>query len=187
MNDGAVETRLARLSEPHVLPLMNLIKKWRSEGLIVPNLDPLDGGINARALFLLESPGPKAVSSNFISRNNKDPSARNMKEALEAAGFSRADTLLWNVVPYCVSTSARNGNASNRQVREAIPKTQEFINLLPHLSVIVLCGRKAQLILGHLNVSANVLTTYHPATRSYNHYKDDIRRTFKNARSLISL
>jgi hypothetical protein len=34
----------------------------------MPSFDPLDGGINARALLLLEAPGPKAVDSALISR-----------------------------------------------------------------------------------------------------------------------
>jgi hypothetical protein len=71
-----IDARLQMLDQEHVAPLTKLIRGLCARGLRVPNVDPLDGGINARALFLLESPGPKAVRSGFISHDNPDPSAR---------------------------------------------------------------------------------------------------------------
>jgi hypothetical protein len=47
----------------------------------VPDFDPVDGGIGARALFLLDAPGPmtseagKRIGSGFISRFNFWPLA----------------------------------------------------------------------------------------------------------------
>jgi hypothetical protein len=47
----------------------------------VPDFDPLDGGVNAQVLFLLEKPGPmaaedgKRAGSGFISRDNDDGTA----------------------------------------------------------------------------------------------------------------
>ena len=78
----------------------------------MPNCDPRDGGVGARALFLLESPGPKAVNSGYVSSDNPDPSARNFKKLLAQAGFARAEVALWNVVPHFISTKERNQNAS---------------------------------------------------------------------------
>jgi hypothetical protein len=106
------DPRLKLLNRPHVKPLMDLVQAIRSRPTSVPNVDPLDGGTKATALFLLESPGPKAVGSQFISRNNPDPSAKNMCETLSKAGLKREETVLWNVVPYCISTVARNGKPS---------------------------------------------------------------------------
>src|SRR3954467_6736236 len=90
------DERLQRLEEPHVAPLADFIRGLRTRGLDVPNIDPNDGGTEAQVLFLLESPGPKAVGSAFISRDNPDPSARNMGRAIELAGLSRQETVLWN-------------------------------------------------------------------------------------------
>jgi hypothetical protein len=66
---------------------MEVIDRIRKRGLQVPNVDPNDGGIGATVLLLLESPGPRAVASSFVSRDNPDASARNMGCELERAGF----------------------------------------------------------------------------------------------------
>jgi hypothetical protein len=143
---GSSDPRLARLYEPHVEPLTRLISviRDRAGGQTVPNVDPNDGGINAPALFLLESPGPKAAWTDFVSRDNPDPSARNMTCALRQAEFTREQTLLWNVVPQCVSTPEKNRNATRLQVRRAVPDTEAFVAALRVLRVIVFCGRRAQ-------------------------------------------
>lgn len=164
------DSRLARLHEPHVRPLMSLIEAWRGNGQNVPNVDPQDGGVRAKVLCLLESPGPRSVvegGTGFISRDNPDPSARNMTKFLADAGLDRGDTLLWNAVPYCVSSATKNRNASPAQIREAAPYTQAFIDLLPELRVVVFCGRRAQLAIPHLHIRVPILTTYHPALRPY--------------------
>jgi hypothetical protein len=57
-----------------------------------------------------------------VSRDNPDPSAKNIGEVLDAAGFARSDVLLWNVVPYCVSTETQNRNATAAHIREADPR-----------------------------------------------------------------
>jgi hypothetical protein len=93
---GAVATedpREAQLHDPHVLPLMNVVRDLRAQGLIVPNVDPNDGGVNARVLVLLETPGPKAVASGFVSRDNPDPTARNLGLVLDEAGLFGKATL----------------------------------------------------------------------------------------------
>lgn len=165
---GVNDDRIARLEEPHLLPIMDLIRAWRRDGLDVPNPDPNDGGVRAKAVFLLESPGPCAVGTNFISRDNPDPSARNMKAVLKLAGLERDETFLWNVVPYCVSTSSRNANASPRQVREAAPLTQKLIDIMPDLRAVVLCGIPAQRATRYLTIACRVFKTFHPGLRAYN-------------------
>ncbi|HTT84077.1 MAG TPA: uracil-DNA glycosylase [Rhizomicrobium sp.] len=180
-----VDERLARLYEPHVLPLMRLIKEIRQRGVSVPNIEPNDGGVNATIAFLLETPGPRAVASNFVSFDNDDPSARNMKYELNAAGFNRKSIFIWNVVPYCISTETKNKNASAHQIVDAAPDTRAFLALLPELKAVVFCGRSAQRAERHLSLPPNVkvFKTYHPALRSYRqpHCKADISRTFTAA------
>jgi len=78
-NPIAIQSRLAGIFEPHISPLTAFVEAIRKEtGLIreIPYFDPLDGGINAKCLFLFEAPGPRAVYSGFISRNNPDESAQ---------------------------------------------------------------------------------------------------------------
>ena len=53
----------------HVAQLTGFVEGIRRErglGSEVPYFDPLDGGANARALFVLEAPGPKAVASGLV-------------------------------------------------------------------------------------------------------------------------
>ena len=78
----ARERRRTMLDLPHMAPLKEYAAHLRhqSGGLEAPDFDPLDGGIQARALFLFEKPGPmtsesgKRAGSGFVSRNNNgDP------------------------------------------------------------------------------------------------------------------
>lgn len=177
------------LDDEHVRPLMDIIRGMRERGLSVPNVDPNDGGVHARALFLLETPGPRAVGTFYVSRSNPDPSARNMSRALDFAGFARSDVLLWNVVPHCVSTIGANRNVTMTQIRDAIPDTQSFIDVLQSLAVVVFCGRRAQRArnLLHLKPNVEAMQTFHTGGQSYNRgqFRSHIHSTFAKARSMI--
>jgi len=83
---GERVARTARIREPHVAPLSELVDRMRKErgpDCHIPYFDPCDGGIHARILILMEAPGPKAIGPNtggsgFVSRNNADPTASNL-------------------------------------------------------------------------------------------------------------
>lgn len=70
----------------------------------MPDFDPCDGGIDARILCLLEAPGTQAVRTTFISQDNPDPTARNMRSILAEAGVPRRWIIIWNIVPWYVGT-----------------------------------------------------------------------------------
>jgi hypothetical protein len=108
--------------------------------------------------------------------------------ALDQAGLLRADVLIWNVVPYCVSTIGKNRNATKAQVREAISDTQAFIDSLPNLRVVVFCGRKAEQARKYLQLRLGVvsLSTYHPGAQSYNHHHEEIHATFREVSRLLA-
>jgi uracil-DNA glycosylase len=177
--------RNALLSEPHMKPLTEYLEQVRSEmgtGYEMPMFDPCDGGINARVLFLLEAPGPKAVGSAFISRNNPDPTARNMCELLEKAGIPRQDTLLWNIVPWYIgdkdseSGKSRIRPANNKDITVAMPHLETLLKLLPSLEIIVLVGKKAQStskdIKRHQKITnTSLIETHHPSARVFNVWK----------------
>jgi len=112
----------------------------------VPSFDPLDGGSNARVLLLLETPGRKAVGSGFISRDNPDPTARNMLRFLEGAHIPREATVLWNVVPWYLGSPLAIGAADPGDVEAGRTHLPALLNLLGDLEEIVLLGRKAQRI-----------------------------------------
>jgi hypothetical protein len=185
-----MDRREVRLTEAHVAPLMALVREWRErEHLEVPNVDPNDGGVHARMLVLLESPGPRAVGTGFVSRDNPDPSARNIGRLLDGAGFARAEVLLWNVVPFCVSTVTRNRNASRAQIVAAVPKTSAFIDRVRDLRVIVFAGRRAQMARPFLGVPERVLCieTFHPGAMAYNRaaLRAHMHAAFARARACI--
>jgi uracil-DNA glycosylase len=75
---GSEDEQKARqrlLHEPHVAKLTAWVRQIRQDtglGEKIPFFDPLDGGIAASCLYLLEAPGARAVASGFISRNNPD-------------------------------------------------------------------------------------------------------------------
>lgn len=181
-------TELRALDQQHVLPLMDFVRRLRAQGLSMPSVDPKDGGIFAKALFLQETPGPKAVGTQFVSQDNPDPTAENMKRTLREAGFLRSDVVLWNVVPYYVSTIDQNRNATVAQIKNAIDYTQAFVDELKSLRIVVYCGLNAQRAQKHLRFPAGVrqLTTYHLAARSYNNprCRKNIQATFKQAYDL---
>jgi hypothetical protein len=136
---------------------MELIRGWEKTGeRKFPNVDPNDGGVNAKVLFLQHTPSPTAVTSGFVSRDDPDQTGRNVGKALDHAGFARTDYVRWNVVPYYISTEDKDGKATDRQVREASPYTQAFIDSLPNLRAVVFCGRKAQKAIPHLKLPNGV-------------------------------
>ena len=99
------DARLKMLNAPHMKPLTDYVAALRAnlgEQYHIPNFDPCDGGIQARALFLLEAPGPRAKASGFVSSNNPDPTAKNLWNLIHNAGIARTDTLIWNIVPWYV-------------------------------------------------------------------------------------
>lgn len=146
-NPIAIQSRLAGIFEPHISPLTTFVEKIRKDtGLKreIPYFDPLDGGINAKCLFLFEAPGPRAVYSGFISRNNPDESARNFFELNHQAGLPRKLTISWNVVPWYIGSGTKIRPANKNDIDGGEKYLLDFLSLLPNLRIIVLGGRKAQ-------------------------------------------
>jgi uracil-DNA glycosylase len=129
-----------------MVPLVALVREIRAaapDGASVPDVDPCDGGTRARVLFLLEAPGPKAVASGFVSRNNPDETAKNTFELQAEAGLSRSDVVLWNVVPWYIGDGRRIRAARGADVVAAAVWLDRFMALLPALRAVVLVGNAA--------------------------------------------
>ena len=161
------------MASPHMQVLTDYLDRLRvslGPGYDTPSFDPCDGGVGAKALFLLEAPGPKAVSSAFVSRNNPDPTAKNLGELLADAHIPRSVTLIWNAVPYYVGDAGRIRTVNNKDLLFSQPYLEELIRLLPDLMVIVLMGKKAQkmaqVIMNYTDVS--IICTSHPSARVFN-------------------
>jgi hypothetical protein len=146
----------------------------RARGYSVLDFDPEDGGCNARALFLLHTPGPEAKNSGFVSRDNLDPTAQNMGRAMDDAKLQRCDVLLWNAVPYIAATT-------DDQTQDARADTQALIDKLPNLRAIVFCGFEAIKVAPYLQIPFAVRSffTFHTGAQAYNHHHEKIHYTFR--------
>jgi uracil-DNA glycosylase len=140
-------SRLVRLGDPHISSLTHFVEKIRKETAFkreIPYFDPLDGGIYAQCLFLFEAPGPGAVDSGFISRDNPDETAKNFFELNQRAGLPRELTISWNVVPWYIGTGSKIRPATQVDIYSGKEYLFLLLSLLPQLKIIVLSGRKAQ-------------------------------------------
>lgn len=115
-----------------------------ADGRAVPRFDPRDGGVEARCLILLETPGAGMTAADTVSRDNPTGTARNLTRFAEAAGLAREATLLWNVVPWIVhEPGARNRPVRRSEIAAGIALLPDLLDLLPRLEVVVLSGRPA--------------------------------------------
>lgn len=129
----------------------------------VPDFDPLDGGVNARVLFLFEKPGPKTSvaggGSGFISRNNDDPTAENTFNFMLEAGLARTETVIWNVIPGWNGTIV----ITNAEKSDSLSRLDELLNLLPKIDTIVLVGNEAKKATKHLAGRYKLIASMHPS------------------------
>lgn len=130
----------------------------------------------------MEAPGPQAVKSGFVSRNNPDLTARNMTELLRDAGISRSQTALWNIVPWYVGTEERIRPVTRCDLRRAETYLAALLPLFPELRVVVLVGRKAEAgwKASRLSPSMPVVATYHPSPLVF-HTSPDKKRMVQDA------
>jgi uracil-DNA glycosylase len=165
----AREARLADLDLPHIAPLSAFVRELRLKvgaQYAVPYFDPLDGGVNAECLFLLEAPGPKAIRSGFVSRNNPDETAKNFFLLNQEAGIPRSRTVTWNIVPWYVGSGSKIRPVNAADIASAESALRDLILLLPQIRCVVLVGGKAASArrrVGALAPSAEILTMPHPS------------------------
>lgn len=180
------------LLEPHMQPLLNYLKDMREAlgaDYEMPMFDPCDGGINARVLILLEAPGPKAVGSQFISRNNPDRTAENINNLLQKAEIPRADTILWNIVPWYIGDGKKIRSATKEDVKSSLPFLKKLIELLTNLDFIVLMGKPAQSAELEIKkiTSKLIYCTAHPSPKVANIYPPKMLKTQQQFNDISSL
>lgn len=143
-----VAARRALLQAPHIAPLSAYVAQLRDQypSWEFPDFDPLDGGVMADLLFLLEKPGPmtspqhKRKGSGFISRDNDDPTAEAVFRFMQQARIERRRTVLWNTIPGWNGQRAIGAG----EVGAGIEELLRLLDLLPHLTTVVLVGNKAR-------------------------------------------
>ncbi len=194
---GDLEVRNARrlkLVEPHIKPLRSyvvLLRKKLGAGFFVPDFDPCDGGVNARCLFLLESPGRQARDSGFVSINNPDSTARNLFDFILKSKFNRTEIAIWNAVPWYVGDDRRLGRITANDVRRASPYIPKLLHLFPELKVLVFVGKNSLTLLNDVVAARpdlKVLECPHPSGRYLNGNpiaRVKIGETFRLAKRLL--
>ena len=181
--------RRERLRESHIAPLTDYVEHLRKtlgDNKEIPYFDPYDGGINAKLLFLLEAPGPKAISSGFISRDNPDPTARSMTHIFSECGIPRQETISWNIVPWYVGGEGRIRPVNKKEIKAGIQALKSLQPLLPNIRVVVLMGRKAQSAKSEVEniFQTKVLTCPHPSPRVFRVWpakREEIKSVFLQA------
>lgn len=105
--------------------------------------------MNAKILWLLEAPGPKATrikGSGFISCNNDNQTAKNTWETREEAGVSRKLVAHWNVIPYYIGSDTKIRAYNSNDVASVRPYIRELLQFFPYLKVVILGGTAARTV-----------------------------------------
>lgn len=142
---AVLAARKALLDSPHIAPIRALARRIaEAQGADVPEPDPLDGGVEARLLLLLETPGPAIRGTGFVSRDNPTGTAANLFRFLSEAGLLRRETLIWNTIPWVIhAPGARNRAPRRAEIRAALTWLAPLLEPLSTLRVVVLSGRVA--------------------------------------------
>lgn len=151
--------------------LIAQIRRDRGLHREVPGFDPQNGNEQAW-LLLLEAPGPKAVQSSYVSLDNPDPTARNLKKQLAAAGIGQSDIAIWNIVPWYIGNTAGTGirAASSPDVLAGIGYLPSLLSAMPKLRCIALVGsaaRQAHTFLSR-TTPVRIVSCHHPSARVLN-------------------
>ena len=136
--------RAARLHDPHVRALTQYIDAQNKSERELPYIDPLGGGVSARALILLQSPARHEVRPRFVSQDNPGPAQRNLKQFLGEAKLQRRDIVLWNLIPWLPQAGVPVRKPRRADIREGIAALTAVLALLPNLQVVVFAGGIAQ-------------------------------------------
>ncbi|RJE80045.1 uracil-DNA glycosylase [Paracoccus sp. JM45] len=136
------------LHQAHIEPLSRLVDTLRNENRgQVPDFDPLDGGVKAQMLFIMEKPGPMTdpdkdgpSGSGFISRDNNDPTAEALFCFMREAEIDRRQTVLWNAIPWWNNDI----QVYSQEWKDGLSCIDMLLDILPCLQVVVLVGKKAE-------------------------------------------
>ena len=149
------------------------MRERTGRGNKIPYFDPCDGGVSARCLYLLEAPGPQAVVSGFVSRNNPDESARNFFELNQEAGIPRTLTATWNIVPWYIGSGTKIRPAQKSDLEEGMWYLHRVFQYLPSLRIVVLMGQKATFAESHIrsmNRTIEIFRSPHPSPLYVNNH-----------------
>ncbi len=137
--------RRALLEREEMTPLREFAAGIRAVHGPTPDFDPADGGVAARLLLLLETPGTAISKTGFVSADNPTGTAGNLRRFFAEAGIERRDVALWNAVPFVIHTGGPNRAPRMAEIRPGLTWVPRLLPLLPRLCCVVLSGRVAGL------------------------------------------
>ena len=146
---GVRAAKRRRLDAPDVGVLNELVRRWKRQDATrdIPWFDPDGGGVRARVLVLMESPGPKTVrdgEAGFCSEDNDDGTAATFHQVRERSGLLQRDYVRWNIVPWAVYAKDGRWTApSSQDLIAAEPALGELLAVLSELQLVVCMGAKA--------------------------------------------
>jgi uracil-DNA glycosylase len=139
--------RLSLVALPHVRPLTNfreaLLEQLPADAF-VPNFDPLDAGVHAEVLLLLETPGRVPRETRFTSLDNPSVTSKNLRALVREAELQRSNLLMWNLVPWDIGFETRIQATNKSHHVIGVPALLQLVELLSSLRSIVFFGGKAQ-------------------------------------------
>jgi hypothetical protein len=193
---SALDERRALLEdEPSVQPLRAFREELlarrmrRHPGAVVPDFDPAEAGVEARALIVLEAPGPMSTGpdgSGFVSVDNDDATAASTWTLRDEVGL-HARTLVWNIVPWQL-----DGAPDADEVRQGAMELRRLLPLLPDLRVVVNAGTAPtsgwkKNIEPYLVDGPTVIDSWSPGQRAMSQprKRDELKRAFERATHLV--
>jgi uracil-DNA glycosylase len=133
------------MTRSHLEPLAALVEELRHPPgpteRFVPGFDPRSGGVGARVLVLMESPGPATIAQGaaaISSEDNPGPTAAAFRAARLESGLAREDYLRWNVIPWALPRKPTVDD-----LEEARPALGHLLTALPELRAVVAFGTPA--------------------------------------------
>lgn len=174
-NPDEVAAKAARLREPHIAPISDLVLELAAEHPSgVPYVDPDSGGVTARVLLLLEAPARAAAhGSGMLSADNDDGTAANVWRAYQASGLSRIEAVHWNAVPWYVGSETALAPPTPSDITNGRRALVRLVALLPDLRVVIVMGSSARDAIEPMRADLTsrglvLLTSDHPSQRRYN-------------------
>jgi hypothetical protein len=183
--------RLRHWSHSHARRLNEYVAANHISRKSMPYFEPLDGGIEARVLILLESPTRSDPYPRFASRDNRSPTQVNLKQCVDQSALPRKDSVLWNAYPWLPDEFSAHRAlpiASTTKGMQALPGV---LKMLPNLEVPVLTGslaRHASSVIRRYISCIAIIETFYPIPKSLNADKsrrDHIIDALKSAKLLL--
>lgn len=159
----------------------------------MPYFDPLDGGIEARVLILLESPTRSGPYPRFASRDNRSPTQVNLKQCLEQSGLPRKDSVLWNAYPWLPDEFDAHRTFPIASITRGMLALPSVLKMLPNIEVAVLAGSlawQASSVIYRYISCIKIIETFNPSPKSLSvdqSRRDHIIAALKRAKLLLDI